>query len=96
MRFLFAVTVVLCLASLAVAASVDTAVNHLAKNDFGAAIIELEAYVTEKPEDSQGIFLLGYAYYKAGRMDEAMNQFRSAYLLDPDFTPTVPPRPADR
>jgi len=72
------------------AASIDAAMKHFAKNDFPGAVSELNTYVAEHPTDVQGIFLLGYALYKAGRMEEAMAQFRNAYLLDPDFVPSVP------
>lgn len=91
MKFLQAVLVVFALASSSLAASIDTAMNHFARSDFAAAIAELESYVAENPGDSHGLFLLGYAYYEAGRMEEAMKQFKSAYLVDPEFTPPVPP-----
>lgn len=93
MRFITPVILVLFLAASSLAASIDTAMNHFAGNDFAAAIDELESYVADNPGDTHGLFLLGYAYYKSGKMDEAMQQFKSAYLIDPNFTPPVPASP---
>lgn len=90
MRFVTSVMLVLFLAATSLAASIDTAMNHFAKNDFAAAIHELESYVADNPSDTHGLFLLGYAYYKSGKMDKAMEQFKSAYLVDPNFIPPVP------
>ena len=92
MRIACAVLVCLMSWSVGYAASIDKAVEHFAKGKHKAAIQEMEGYVKDHPTDPQGLFLLGYAYYKAGRMTEAMKYFNDAYLIDPEFVPQVPAR----
>ena len=53
---------------------------------FSDAAEILQRYVQEKPTPS-AYYLLGYALYKIGKHEKAMNYFKEAYLLDPDFKP---------
>ncbi|MEW6213692.1 MAG: tetratricopeptide repeat protein [Nitrospirota bacterium] len=66
----------------------DKAIEAYAKKDFKTAVKYLQEYV-EKKLDPYAYYLLGYANYKMKNYSEAMKYFREAYILDPDFSPTL-------
>lgn len=64
----------------------NRALNLYVRGDYSGAEKVLREYLQKRPEPS-AYYLLGYALYKQKRFAEAMESFKEAYLLDPDFTP---------
>jgi len=67
------------------------AVQLYQKKAFPEAIDELEQAVDEDPDYKEAYYLLGYAYYKVGKMDLSRDAFNQAYDLDPNYSP-IPPK----
>ena len=61
----------------------DEAQADLDKNDFDAAIIPLQKFLTEKPEVAYAHFQLAYALTALKRTDEARAEYQKAAELDP-------------
>lgn len=64
----------------------DRAVEKYGQGRFQEAIEILTVYVEKNPEPA-AYWLIGYSFYKLKRFDEADEYFKSAYLIDPDFSP---------
>ncbi len=60
------------------------------KRDYRQAVSELEKAVDIKPDYTEAYYLLGYAYYKEGKMDLAREAFNQAYELDHHYAPHLP------
>jgi tetratricopeptide (TPR) repeat protein len=60
------------------------------KRDYQHAVSELEKAVEIKPDFKEAYYLLGYAYYKAGKMDLARDAFNQVYELDRQYAPHLP------
>ena len=59
----------------------------LDKGDIDAAVIELQAVVTAKPDNFVARFNLGRAYFAKGDLEQARQQFEAALKLRPDYMP---------
>jgi tetratricopeptide (TPR) repeat protein len=73
-------------AAVAVAASlavVFAAFNVVRQLDYRDEISLWEASVREAPWNARARNNLGYAYYEAGRKDEALRELRAALFFDP-------------
>ena len=64
----------------------DRAIEKYGQGKFEEVIEILSGYVEKKPEPA-AYWMLGYSLYKLERFDEADEYFKSAYLIDPDFSP---------
>lgn len=53
--------------------------------DYASEIALWESSVREAPWNARAHNNLGYAYYRAGRIDDAENEYRSALLLRPGY-----------
>jgi tetratricopeptide (TPR) repeat protein len=92
-RFIaIAILVLLLQPALALSAevSVEHAMSAYSSGSLNKAIAELEEFVRLHPADKKGLYYLGYAYYKKGNMEKAREAFKSAYLIDPDYSPALP------
>ena len=54
--------------------------------NFSTAVKHFREYVSKKP-DPTAYYLLGYALYEEGKFTEADENFRQAFLIDPEFSP---------
>jgi protein O-GlcNAc transferase len=61
----------------------DEAQADLDKNDFEAALIPLQKFLTEKPDVAYAHFQLAYALTALKRTDEARAEYQKAVELDP-------------
>ncbi|MBI5141544.1 MAG: tetratricopeptide repeat protein [Nitrospirae bacterium] len=68
----------------------EHAMSAYSSGSLNKAIAELEEFVRLHPADKKGLYYLGYAYYKKGNMEKAREAFKSAYLIDPDYSPALP------
>jgi len=59
----------------------ETAFNH---NDLNAAIAHLQKYVAARPADPIGHALLGAAFHRANRLDEAADEYQRGLKIKPD------------
>jgi rhomboid protease GluP len=59
----------------------QTAFNH---NDPNAAIPHLQKYVAAGPDNAAGHALLGAAYHRANRLDEAAEEYERGLTIKPD------------
>lgn len=93
MRFI-AIAILVLLLQPALASSAEVSVEHAmsaySSGSLNKAIAELEEFVRLHPADKKGLYYLGYAYYKKGNMEKAREAFKSAYLIDPDYSPALP------
>ncbi|MFI5304373.1 MAG: tetratricopeptide repeat protein [Nitrospiria bacterium] len=62
-------------------------VQFYQKRIFAKSIEELEKAVEINPDFTEAYYLLGYAYYKEGKMDLSRDAFNQAYSLDPKYSP---------
>ena len=53
--------------------------------NYKAAVKQFREYLANKP-DPCGYYLTGYALYKLGRLSESEDNFREAFLIDPQFS----------
>jgi rhomboid protease GluP len=60
----------------------DTALDH---NDLNAAIAHLQKYVAARPDDVIGHALLGSAFQRAERFDEAAKEFERSLEIEPEY-----------
>jgi len=58
-----------------------TAFDH---NEMNTAIEHLQKYTAARPDDANGHELLGSAFQRANRLDEAAHEFERGLVLDPD------------
>jgi len=63
------------------------AVQLYQKRNYSKAIDELEKAIEINPDQKEAYYLLGYAYYKEGKMNLSRDAFNQAYKLDPKYTP---------
>ena len=63
------------------------AVKLYQKKGYAGAIAELEQAIEINPDYKEAYYLLGYAYYKVGKMDRSRESFNQAYELDPKYSP---------
>ena len=70
-------------------AAVGKAVAALRKNDFNAAIVELQKVVAVNPRSAQAHYLLGSAYLGAHQPDAAVAEFQLALEIKPDYRDAV-------
>lgn len=90
MKYAIAVLMIIVL-SLSTAFAEDTyktAVKAYLQKDYQKAVELLKGYISEKP-DARAYYLIGYAYYKMNKLDEANNYFKEAYLIDPELNTTA-------
>ncbi|HZY45477.1 MAG TPA: tetratricopeptide repeat protein [Anaerolineae bacterium] len=64
----------------------DAGRSALQSGDANKAITELEKLITDQPASAPAHLLLGQAYFKAGRKDDAKSQFQAGFSLDPAAT----------
>jgi len=82
------VAAVLLASTASVAAADYTAgVSLYKKQRYAECIEELKRY-TEKTPDPRAYYLMGYASYKRRDFSGARENFKKAYLIDPDFRPS--------
>lgn len=60
-----------------------TGLDYLAKNQFSSAIADLEKSLSENAGDIDVKNALGYAEFKAGRLDKSIGYLMDALMLDP-------------
>lgn len=65
----------------------DKAVELYNKGKYRQAIALLEEYVKKRPKP-EAYYLIGYAYYKLGKHDEANKFFKYSFIIDPLYSPT--------
>lgn len=65
-------------------------VGHYQKRSYAKAVEELEKAVEINPDYKEAYYLLGYAYYKEGKIDLSREAFNQAYELDPKYSPNPP------
>lgn len=58
--------------------------SYNSKN-YTAAVKYFREYINRKP-DPTAYYLVGYSLYKLGKFSEADQNFREAYLIDPDYS----------
>lgn len=63
------------------------------EKDYAHAIEEFSQVIAIDPDDIRAYYYIGYAYYKNGSFSDARNAFEEAYLVDPLFSPLLPPLP---
>ena len=61
------------------------AISYYNKGSYSEAIKLFDFYLEKKP-DPEVYYLKGYAFYKMSKLNEALDSFRQAYLLDPKAT----------
>lgn len=61
------------------------------KRSYSKAAEELEKATEINPDYKEAYYLLGYAYYKEGKIDLSREAFNQAYELDPKYSP-IPPK----
>ncbi|MGC2062831.1 MAG: tetratricopeptide repeat protein [Thermodesulfovibrionales bacterium] len=64
----------------------ETARKYYYSGRYNEAVRHLRDYIAQKP-DAAAYYMMGYALYKLKRFDEANENFRDAYLLNPMFSP---------
>lgn len=82
----FAGAMLTCVPASAQEEAYEKAIQAYLKKDFQGAARLLREYVEKRP-DAVAYYLLGYANYKLKNRQEAAENFRAAYLIDPDFSP---------
>jgi tetratricopeptide (TPR) repeat protein len=60
------------------------------KKNYAKAIEALDRAVEVNPEYKEAYYLLGYAYYKSGKMEQSREAFNQAYELDANYSPLPP------
>jgi len=60
------------------------------KRRYAGAVEELEKAIEINPDYKEAYYLLGYAYYKEGKIDLSREAFNQAYELDPKYSPNPP------
>jgi tetratricopeptide (TPR) repeat protein len=60
------------------------------KRSYSKAAEELEKAIEINPDYKEAYYLLGYAYYKMGKIDLSREAFNQAYELDPKYSPNPP------
>lgn len=73
----------------------DAGRNALQSGDANTAITELEKVTANQPGSAPAHILLGQAYFKAGRKDDAKAQFQAGFSLDPAATLAISSTDAD-
>ena len=58
--------------------------SYNSKN-YKAAVKHFREYINRKP-DPTAYYLVGYSLYKLGKFSEADQNFREAYLIDPEYS----------
>ncbi|NJD56970.1 MAG: tetratricopeptide repeat protein [Nitrospirae bacterium] len=81
------VAALLVAAASVAAADYAAGVSLYKKQRYAECIQELQRY-TEKTPDPRAYYLMGYASYKRRDFSGARENFRKAYLIDPDFKPS--------
>ncbi|MDA8423337.1 MAG: hypothetical protein M0Z89_08405 [Nitrospiraceae bacterium] len=77
----------------AAAQRIEKGIADIQAKNFDAAITEFEAAAEINP-DAEAYYYLGYAYYLKGRTGDkesrikSRENFKNAYEIDPNFTPT--------
>lgn len=66
--------------------AIDKANSALAKEDFNAAIPELQKVVAVNPRSAEAHYLLGSAYLGAHQPDAALASFQRALQIKPHYT----------
>jgi tetratricopeptide (TPR) repeat protein len=69
----------------------DAARVTLQAGDANAAIPQIQKVLVDQPASAPGHLLLGQAYFKAGRKDEAKAEFQSGFQLDATATLVITP-----
>lgn len=69
----------------------DAGRTTLQNGDTNAAITQIEKVLADQPASAPAHLLLGQAYFKAGRKDEAKAQFQSGFQLDAAATLVITP-----
>ena len=69
----------------------DAARTTLQGGDANAAIPQIEKVLADDPASAPAHLLLGQAYFKAGRKDEAKVKFQAGFQLDPAATLVITP-----
>jgi tetratricopeptide (TPR) repeat protein len=64
----------------------DAGRSALQAGDAKTAITELEKLIADQPASAPAHILLGQAYFKDGRKDDAKTQFQAGFSLDPEAT----------
>jgi Flp pilus assembly protein TadD len=67
------------------AAALFVSFNVSRQLDYRDEVTLWEAAVREAPWNARAHNNLGYAYYQAGRKDEAWREFETALLFDPQY-----------
>ena len=65
-------------------------VERYQKRNYKDAVSELEKAIGINPDYKEAYYLLGYAYYKEGKMEPSRNAFNQAYDLDNRYSPLPP------
>jgi Tfp pilus assembly protein PilF len=60
------------------------------KRSYSKAAEELDKAIEINPDYKEAYYLLGYAYYKEGKIDLSREAFNQAYELDPKYSPNPP------
>ncbi len=61
----------------------QTAKAQIAKKDWNAAVLTLEAYTKAQPKSADGFNLLGYSYRNLQRNEASLLAYKRALALDP-------------
>lgn len=69
----------------------DAARATLQAGDANAAIPQIEKILVDQPASVPAHLLLGQAYFKAGRKDDAKAKFQTGFQLDPAATLVITP-----
>lgn len=69
----------------------DAARMTLQGGDANAAITQIEKVLTDQPASASVYLLLGQAYLKAGRKDDAKAKFQTGFQIDPAATLMITP-----
>lgn len=67
-----------------------TGVTFYRNRNYKNAISEFEKAIEVNPDYKEAYYLLGYAYYKEGKMAPSREAFDQAYELDHRYTPVLP------
>ncbi len=90
--FIIAVFVALTLLPGLAFAEIDpeykTGLKYYNSGQYAEAVKVFKDYVKKKPVAS-AYYRIGYSLYKLDRHDEAIEYFKEAYLVDPDFSPVL-------
>lgn len=65
----------------------DRAVELYNRGKYREAIAILKGYVENRPKP-EAYYLIGYAYYKMGKHDEANKYFKYSFMIEPLYSPT--------